>query len=184
VIILEGPDGGGKTTLAKAICEELGLDYRRPSEQLLSSESGPSSELPQWWVEQWRGSRGYKARGVYDRCFWISEPIYQMAQIKRDLLVPELNLWRGIHDLWGEGPLIVFCMPSMDVQYSNVIQDGRASLKGLEYKHLEKVNFMYWAFYAMWQNMAFEDVIHYDYTEQPIENVISWVDQALKARSK
>lgn len=163
MIIIEGPDGSGKTTLAKAICEHFDLEYRRPPTSLLSSTEGPSKELPEWWRAELIRPMGERDRGVYDRCFFISEPIYQIAQVNRDLLIGGAELSRGIFDLWAEGPMMVFCMPPLDVQISTVIQDGRDSLKNLENKHLEKIDFLYWAFWAVWLE-AHNEVVHYDYT--------------------
>jgi hypothetical protein len=100
---------------------------------------------------------------VYDRTFYISEPIYQFAQVQRSLIVEGPDLFKGIADLWAEGPLLIFCLPTPDIHISNTIRDGRQSLKGLENKHLEKVDFLYWAFFALWLQ-AHNEVIQYDYT--------------------
>jgi len=178
VVIVEGPDGSGKTTLAKAIAENCGMEYRRPPEEVLSSTHGPAGiELYEWWMQQLIRPTDERNEGVYDRCFFISEPIYQFAQVSRELIVDGPTIHRGILDLWSEGPMIVFCLPPFDTQLSNVIQDGRASLKGLENKHLEKVDFLYWATCAVWLNGLFETV-SYDYTtdeeEFIIERVTAW----------
>jgi hypothetical protein len=177
MLIVEGPDGGGKTTLAKAIADAYDLEYTRPLEQLLSSSTGPGPGLFEWWKDQLRlPPAEHKAR-VYDRCFFISEAIYQMAQVQRDLIVDGHELWRGISDLWTLGPNLIFCQPPMDVQYSNVVQDGRQSLEGLNNRHLEKINFMYWAFYGMWQNSLFAQVVQYDYTRDSINWILDWVGE-------
>jgi hypothetical protein len=175
MLICEGPDGAGKTTLAKYLAEQLGMEYRRPPEELLSSTAGPSPGLVDWWFDQLRLPSGKRNAGVYDRCFFISEPIYQMAQVQRELMITGHTLWRGIHDLWSVNARIVFCLPPEAVQYSNVIQDGRASLLGLNNRHLEKISFMYHAFYAMWENALFEHTLIYDYTKHEPQSVVDWV---------
>jgi hypothetical protein len=177
MIICEGPDGGGKTTLAKAIAEAYELEYMRPPPELLSSTTGPGTGLHEWWVEQLRLPEKEHRRKVYDRCFFISEAIYQLAQVDRDLIVGGHEIWRGIADLWTVGPVVIFCQPPMEVQYSNVIQDGRESLAGLNNRHLEKINFMYWAHYALWQNALFAQVVQYDYTRDSINWILDWVGE-------
>jgi hypothetical protein len=180
MIICEGPDGGGKTTLARAIAKQCGMEYRRPPAEALTSSGGPTGvALYDWWSRELIRPTEERVGGVYDRCFFISEPIYQLAQVERDLIVPGSVIQRGILDLWAEGPMIVFCLPPFDQSLSNVIQDGRASLKGLENKHLEKVDFLYWATLALWQNGLFE-TISYDYTNDTpdfvYERVTAWVE--------
>src|SRR5215472_10794451 len=98
MLIVEGPDGGGKTTLAHAIADAYDLTYMRPPPELLSSSlgPGPGSGLHEWWVEQMRLPEKEHTRNVYDRCFFISEAIYQMAQVDRDLIVEGHDIWRGI----------------------------------------------------------------------------------------
>lgn len=66
-LIFEGPDGGGKSTLAKLIAEKLGYNYRgritrvEPS-KLLEANKEDLQREGNW---------------VFDRCYWLSDTIYE-----------------------------------------------------------------------------------------------------------
>lgn len=172
-IIVEGPDGSGKTTLAKKLSVVYHRTYCRPSEDDLSSTHGPGGlGLVRWWEMQLALSAATLGKHVYDRCFYISDPIYQQAQVDRDLLIPGKFLAQGIMKLWGIEPIIIFCLPPFEVQLSNVKQAERDRLEGVSDKALEKINNAYWAAFAQWSNGLFENVRLYDYTR---ENAWSWL---------
>jgi len=175
MIILEGPDGGGKTTLAHRLAEALDLEYRRPPENLLSSTTGPSPELVDWWRDQLRASDDERRRGVYDRCFWISEPIYSSMSGRQPMCTTD-QLWRGIMDLWAEGPMMVFCMTAVEGMIENVYAGGRPRLAGLaheEYAKLKAINFLYWSVYGTWLQ-SLNHVTHWDYNEHDFERLITF----------
>lgn len=164
-IIIEGPDGGGKTHLAKRVVESYpDRKYTRPPDELLSSADGPTGDLAQWWDNELRGSDQYLAHRVYDRCFYISDAIYQQAQVERELMVTSIAYARGISKLWNVEPIIIFCLPPFDVQLANVRQSGRDRLKGVTDAQLEKISNMYWATQALWSNALYEQIRVFDYT--------------------
>lgn len=165
-IIVEGPDGSGKTQLAERLCIEFDLDYRRPPPEALSSTTGPADWLPEWWNGQLALPPAALAEGVYDRCFYISDPIYQQAQPDRPLLVDGPALARGIGHVWTIEPYIIFCLPPFEVQLANVKQELRAMLEGVTDKQLEKINNAYWAYYALWSQALGGEVMSYDYTKE------------------
>jgi deoxyadenosine/deoxycytidine kinase len=164
-IIIEGPDGAGKTTLATRVAEHLGMEYRRAPADLLSSSLGPSAGLADWWDEQLALPPVELATIVYDRCFYISDPIYQQAQPARELMIPPSKLAHGIMRLWNVEPHLIFCMPDFAIMLSNVRQAGRDHLD-ITAEELSKVWNQYWAYYAMWANSIFERTWKYDYEEE------------------
>jgi GTPase SAR1 family protein len=175
MIILEGPDGGGKTTLAHRLVEELNLEYRRPPENLLSSITGPAEGLVDWWREQLRAPLKQRMQGVYDRCFWISEPIYS-SMSGREPMCSTDHLWRGIMDLWAEGPMMVFCMTDVEGMIENVYAGGRPRLANLvqdEYTKLKAINFLYWACYGTWLQ-SLNHVTHWDYNAHDFSRLITF----------
>jgi hypothetical protein len=173
MIVVEGPDGSGKTTLAGRLCEEYDLEYRRPPESLLSSTGGPSEGLVEWWRTELRRPNLERKLGVYDRCFWISEPIYSSLSLRAPLCPPD-QLWRGIADLWAEDPLLIFCMTDETAMIENTYAGGKPRLASLEERETEKlraINFLYWAFFGIWQQASM-NVVHYDYARDHWQSYI------------
>ena len=164
-IIIEGPDGAGKTTLAKRVAEHYGLEYRRPPLDLLSSSEGPRVGLAEWWDAELARAPSDLATTVYDRCFYISDPIYQQAQPHRELILSPHSLAQGIMKLWNVEPYIIFCLTDFNAVLRNVRQAGRSHLD-ITAEELCKVWNQYWAYYAMWQSSLFEQVRKYDYEEE------------------
>jgi len=164
--IIEGPDGGGKTHLAHNLEEHYGLEYRRPPAELLTSTHGPNDGLAEWWDDQLALKSTDLAHTVYDRCFYISDPIYQQAVPSRELMIPPEHLAQGIMKLWNIEPMMIFCLPPWEVQLRNVMASDRDRLLGVPVEQLLKVNNAYWACYATWAQSLFENVVKYDYTEE------------------
>jgi deoxyadenosine/deoxycytidine kinase len=164
-IIIEGPDGAGKTTLATRVAEHYGLEYRRPPEELLSSSAGPGHGLVEWWDDQLAQAPSDLARLVYDRCFYISDPIYQQSQPERDLLTSPTSIAHGIMRLWNAEPYLIFCLTDFGQILSNVRMAGRQHLD-ITAEVLSKVWNQYHAYYAMWQMALYDNVVKYDYQEE------------------
>jgi hypothetical protein len=165
-IIVEGPDGSGKTDLAHRIAAAFNRDYRRPPPEALSSTRGPAAWLADWWDGQLALHPNSLAHGVYDRCFYISDPIYQQAQVNRDLLMDGKQLAAGIARLWSVEPVIIFCLPPFNVQLANVNSAERERLEGVDDQALLKIDNAYWAAYAWVSQALFENVMLFDYTEE------------------
>jgi len=165
-IIVEGPDGAGKTMLAEQLATHYGLRYRRPPPATLSSTHGPQDGLVEWWDTQLAQTPSELASVVYDRCFYISDPIYQQAQAKRDLLVDSQDLAAGIMKLWNVEPFLIFCLPPFATQLANVQREGRHRLAEVDAQGLLKICNQYWAHYALWATSLYDNVRKYDYTEE------------------
>jgi len=165
-IIVEGPDGSGKTILARRVANHYGLEYRRPPVETLSSTHGPQDGLVDWWDEQLAKAPSELATSIYDRCFYISDPIYQQAQPNRELLVDGPALSRGIMRLWNLEPYVIFCLPPFKTQLANVINPERDRLLGVSAESLLKISNQYWAHYALWATSLYDNVVKYDYTEE------------------
>jgi hypothetical protein len=73
-------------------------------------------------------------------------------------------LWRGISDLWAEGPLMIFCMTNEVAMLENTYMAGRPRLADIsdDERKLRGINFLYWACYGTWLQ-ALNHVIQWDY---------------------
>lgn len=165
MIIVEGPDGTGKTKLCERLVEEFDLTYRRYPK--LSSTTGPDGPgIAEWWdleiAEQ-------NPNNIYDRCFFVSEIIYQLATPHRYLTVPASTMIDGITRLWTFSPLFIFCDIPWEAAIANIGQRDR--LEGVDDRALEKVHWAYRSIYAMWSNALFEDVVTWDYTKDSFDLV-------------
>jgi len=177
MIICEGPDGSGKTQLAKLIAERYGLEYRRyPG---LSSKSGPDGVgIVEWWDDQLARDE----QAVYDRCFYISEPIYQLATAHRSLLVEGKKMALATMALCNFQPLVIFCLPPWEVAIANIGQRDR--LEGVDDKALEKIHFAYWAAYGIWANALWDSVVDWDYTRHPQDDFLSIVSDYIERSAR
>lgn len=107
MLIVEGPDGGGKTTLVESLCSRLELEVRPRSS---TSDHGPVGELGDWIDRDFTTNTHV---GIYDRHPLISETIYGplIRASQSDLLSmgPVEDLF---HMLYSTTPLlIIYCLP-------------------------------------------------------------------------
>lgn len=169
MIVLEGPDGSGKTSLAELMQEELGLEYRRPPKEVLSSSQGPTGEprgLIEWWLEELdkcQTQHNYAKIGVYDRTTFISDPIYRLAMGG----MPQgtiKEMMGGVYYLANYAYVKVFCLPDFETTLLNVKREGRDKLALPD----DKLYVIWWAYHWVYQMMSeadFEGTIKYDYTD-------------------
>jgi ATPase family associated with various cellular activities (AAA) len=157
MVIVEGPDGSGKTTLCKKLCEDLELDYMRYSG--LDSIKGPQDA---GIIEWWDGHIADETEAVFDRCFYISERLYQPVTRGRELIATPDQMTTGLHDLWVANPVLIFCITNWETEEPIIMGQGRPGLAGVDLKGFEKVHWGYWGEYALWLE-AIDHVFHYDY---------------------
>jgi hypothetical protein len=164
VIIVEGPDGSGKTTLAHWLEDAYGLEYRRPP--TLDSAKGANREVYEWWHKQFKTEGG-----IYDRCFFISELIYALATPNRQPLATDAEMHDGILSLTHSCDLLIFCLPPWHVQEQNLDDIGRLSLHGVDREALKKISWAYESFFVMYQKILFERVTVFDYTDMTHDHI-------------
>lgn len=118
MIILEGPDGAGKSLLAGRLAHDLKLPI---AEKVVGSDTQPLVDLKRW-TEQ-NIDAGFQPL-IFDRHRLISEPIYGPAtRSNQDPNFSDLGwmidmTWR----LYQARPLIVYCLPHLDVVRGNVMR--------------------------------------------------------------
>lgn len=121
MIILEGPDGGGKTTLGKRLSADLGLPmHKRASDSI----TGPVVDLYAWTVDDittWH----HQPLSLYDRHPLTSEHIYGPAVRGKtrpgfEMLNPQISYMRRY---LRRHAMVIICLPSFDVVKTNVASE-------------------------------------------------------------
>ena len=167
MIIVEGPDGAGKTTLINRLASELDLPV---APRVVSKDAEAMVDLKDWTEKNLM--EGFQAT-IFDRHRLISEPIY--GPILRDTPEPGfddpywfINMMYNLYDL---EPIIIYCLPPYEVVYNNVKYDpdNKVVAGGLQMR-------LIWGAYY---NKAVTEVVHrplhtmiYDYTQQYSSNVL------------
>lgn len=157
MIIVEGPDGGGKTTLIQRIQEDFGIELGPKASDSLD---GPVDNLPKW-VDRDLFNWGYSPLRVYDRHPLISEPIY--GTIVRGFIDEKFTTqWlRNRLNLLRSMSLLIWCIPPYVEVSGNVFTDEQIQMKGVS-DNIQEI----WMLYSMHASMWTGPGIVYDYTQQ------------------
>lgn len=116
MLIVEGPDGSGKTTLVNRLHKDLGLPI---SPKVVRSDTTAKVDLAQW--TEANINRGFQHQ-IFDRHRLISEPIYgpvlRPRQHDRFLDAGWMSdmMWR----FYASGPIIIYCLPHITTVWKNV----------------------------------------------------------------
>lgn len=157
-IIVEGPDGSGKSSLITHLTESLGLDIH---ERASTSRGGPVDRLAEWVERDIHSYAGVWRPFIYDRHPVISEPIY--GRVVRNDLAPRFEFpgWLiGCRLQMYSKTIVVFCMPPLDVVQANVQATRDSQMPGV----LDRIRDVYLAYnkaIELWGGLKYT----YDYTQ-------------------
>lgn len=130
-VILEGPDGSGKTTLREMLSKELGIpmahkvsdskrgvegvDLARYVDQDMDTWVNYRSSDPQVNRSAYSALTHYRGSEIYDRYPLISEPIYGL-HVRHEHKPAFLAPWYGMkwREFLAHDPLVIFCLPPYD----------------------------------------------------------------------
>jgi tRNA uridine 5-carbamoylmethylation protein Kti12 len=171
VIVLEGPDGAGKSTLGEALAERLGSQ--------LEHDGGPSIDRDHC-VRRIREYLSYR-KSIRDRSSLFSDSIY-----KRAFGIEPFVTQREVDDLVRSSArvgnhLMIYVRPPMDVLLKNTDALARSKPhKPPEYARQVKQNLPiiveeYDKGVRRWSALG-QPVIHYDYTSDRIDEVLDAVE--------
>lgn len=153
MIIVEGPDGGGKTSLITMLAEQVEFEVMpRPCTSDNAVDPGTLAD----WVDA-DLSRPVHHRGFYDRHPLVSEPIYgplirgRMADGFAEVpwLTSRLSMLRA------RNPFFIFCLPPLQAVLNNI-----AMGHGVHTPHLRGVHAMGQAIYEMYCMRAAQESSH------------------------
>jgi len=119
MIIVEGPDGAGKTTLINAMKEAWGIEV---APRVVSKDTEALVDLQQWVDENLEA--GFQNM-IFDRHRLISETIYgpilrfeqEPGFNKMEWLAPRMKRFYELK------PVIIYCLPPFDVVERNLVND-------------------------------------------------------------
>ena len=159
MLIIEGPDGSGKTTLITKMVEEFGLTVAPRVKDKQAQTIVP--DLKQWVADNLE--EGFQYR-IFDRHRLISEFIYgplirsEQEPGFTDLIWVSNSLWLLYR--WVE-PVIIYCLPPLEVVRANIQADHENAVVA---DHVDALYAAYVHRASLDWNAHPDRVIIYDYT--------------------
>ena len=168
MIIVEGPDGAGKTTLVKRLSEELGLEVMP---RAVSKEAKSLTTIDDYITTEL--DKGFGAR-LYDRFALISGPFYgSLPDPTFKGLMWNLDWLTLAHfRLRQIDPAIIVCLPPLEEVLKNVHtgDDNRVVQQHIGAIYINYLNFLA-------SHKFGTSVMHWDYTNpnhHRLQGLLTW----------
>lgn len=164
-VVLEGPDGSGKTTLMRNLVRQ---GFR---------SSGHDGNRPKDAAEAWKRLAEFAALGpcLRDRTFVISDWVYNEV-FKRDPIIPE---WERLAWLALFRPTVIYCRPSVDTILAAPVPERPH--KSPDWVEEVKANRRY-IIDAYDREIAYIKsptidlpVLHFNYVKDDVKSVLGWL---------
>lgn len=161
MIVVEGPDGSGKTTMVERLKSEFALEQ---IPRAANSDAEYTQPLDEWVdMVQMRAREGI----ILDRHQLISHLMYGPT-MRRVLYGNFQNVFWLNHRLelfWESKPIVVLCLPPLD--------EVKANLEVDEHKVAQAdIEVFYWNYHAFLANHLHDDyLLHWDYTQGEYEEL-------------
>lgn len=176
VIVLEGPDGAGKTQLAQRLSEDLGL----PLAQKFVKSDGEGSGTNDLFGEAYRDvvTMMDKPPMIYDRHPLISEYVY--GPIVRGILPPDFVMPQAhaMLRLLAEQVHVIWCLPALQRVADNVADTETNQQMSGVWRNIEAIYSMYHTMRIWWIGQS----TVYDYTVTDQANKYSYESTLVQAR--
>ena len=171
MIVVEGPDGSGKTTLVKRIMEsKLGSELELMP-RAVSKDAKSLTKIDDY-IEEELG-KGFGMR-LYDRFALISSPCYAMLPDRTFTGRMFDPVWlRGQNDkLHQVDPVIIMCLPTLDTVVGNtrIGDDNRVVQNDIEAIYINYLS--YWASHGSNTSMMLWDYHNPD--QQRLDSLLQW----------
>lgn len=150
-VIVEGPDGGGKSRLIERLTEALGLEV---GPRASNSTGGPVMNLREWTADNLTRWMTDTTANIYDRYPIISEPIY--GPIVRGGCRPGFTPpWVSTCRLMMYPRcVVVWCLPPMEVVGTNVRDTAECQMPGVV-RNISAIYRGYEAVARAWPGLAY-----------------------------
>lgn len=158
MIIVEGPDGSGKSSLIRRLSEDTGL---RIHERASDSIQGPIGDMSVWAYRDVTTQLDHHLVEIYDRHPLVSQYIY--GPIAREYLEPDMQsatMHLAIRML-AKQCLMIFCLPPVDTVVANT--HAEQQMQGVD-ENIRRIYHMYCSMRMFWPNPA--NLMMYDYTQK------------------
>lgn len=166
IIILEGPDGGGKTTLAETLRQRLQDDRMTHTVKHGPYKGVSAEDLCKIYFRSMSQALTYDDHVIMDRS-WLSEPIYgdvyRGGQNRVDVQRKRM-LERVAH---SRGAVVIRCQPDIDTCIDTFKR--RMDVEYLD--NIEQLRAVYDGYEAMFMHTSLP-VIHYDYEHNALEDLL------------
>lgn len=120
MIIVEGPDGAGKTTLIRQMCAEFDIEV---APRVVGKDTKDLVDLQQWVEDNLNEGFQWK---IFDRYRLISEFCYgpTLRPVQRPGFTNRAWVWNSLRRLYQEvRPVIIYCLPKLEVIKENLRDD-------------------------------------------------------------
>ena len=117
MLILEGADGSGKTSLASAIRTTLAPDLPLVP-KIVGSDARPPKSMKVWTDEHLAAGFQYR---MYDRFPLISDSIYAPVLGRAPFLAPGAETGYRYSQFYNRvDPIIIYCLPPFETVWANI----------------------------------------------------------------
>lgn len=118
MIVVEGPDGSGKTTLVKQLAEHFQLPVAKG---VVEKNTHAMTDLKEWTDQNLE--KGFQ-KVIFDRHRLVSAPIYDAVLRKGSGLDDTIWLRAKYAQWFAIAPLVIYCLPPLAIVEENISRDN------------------------------------------------------------
>jgi adenylate kinase family enzyme len=179
LIVVEGPDGSGKTTLAEKLLKTFPqFEYQKPV-----PSKGPEGQTSQYMITWMNGRFKMVKSGtnyIMDRINLVSEEIYGPICRGYSMLCDDMRMVDALSNFFGTKPIIIYCRPDEETIFENLNKDQSFQMVGVR-ENITEIIQAYDRFFGVWESVGV-DIQRYNYkldlgAESIIEKIKEIIEQ-------